>query len=118
MASKKKISQDTDWLEGWTKVIKESARRSDQAVYPLINSVIEDGSNSNPFLNEEVLQESRKDLTLYVLLRTQLGRLDSDIEPVHNPDWCKRRREYEQKKLEACKLTIELLRKELKGLKK
>jgi len=89
MASKK-TSQETGWLEGWTKVIKESARRPDQAVYPLINSVVEDGSN--PFLNEEVLQESRKDLALYVLMRTQLGKLDSDIEPVHNPDWCKRRR--------------------------
>ena len=114
MASKK-TPQETNWLEGWTRVIKEAAQSHNQVVYPLVNSVVEDGSN--PFLNEEVLQECRKDLDLYVLVRTQLGRLDPDIEPVHNPDWCKRRREYEQRKLEACKLTIELLRMEFNSLK-
>ena len=58
-------------------------------------------------LNEEVLEELRGSLTLCAVWLSTGGTIDSDIDPMHNPDWVEQQKKSEAQRLLTCKNLLE-----------
>ena len=72
------------------------------------------------FLNKDVEKEVVASPELYIAWRAIYGRYDSDIEPLHNPDWVRREQKNEaihlaDLKLQVLKFKAELMEFNVRG---
>lgn len=62
-------------------------------------------------INKEVEKELKENFHLYSLWRMKYNLIDSDIDPVHNPDWCEKQSEREVNRLAELKARLNDLKR-------
>ena len=63
------------------------------------------------FFSDDVRKTLSNDFTLFILVTSRIVKLDSDVDPTHNPDWVMERIRMEEEALKECQDRLIDLRK-------